>query len=456
MHPLYILIKSGIDVLLFPFRCLVFFLQRKRLRKEIQTALTNAAAVGAAHAPSLQRNGNSQSPKTIFISVGDISAEPHAIRLMQEVNRLRPNTHWIGFGGKRMQEAGCEILFNPVDLALIGFSNPAKQIPAHWRALKQFSQLLKERRVDLVILIDYPGFNLALAQAAQGKARVLYYICPQLWAWAPWRLKTFRKCVDRAVSILPFEAEYFRKQGIPADFVGHPIADRVPFCDSSIPQDKAALAPPCPEESKNRRMAPVLTLLPGSREKEILLNLPAMLRIVAQLQKENPELQIVLPHEREKLIPLLRELLAHSPCPVEIRPGKLHETLAESRFVFVKSGTAVLEVAHFEVPMIVFYRFPSGFRGWLSDWARHNLLLTPFFTSLNLLAAKEIVPEFAYSQQIVEEKIFEQARLLWKDGEARERCLKDLQEVRERYDLPGAGERTAKIVLEELDVTLRK
>jgi len=428
------LFQQGLDLILFPFRALLFRFRLRSFREKIAQILQ---AQSPTHSPTPRKKQNSGVAKRVFLSVGDISAEPHAIRLMREVNLQYPNVSWVGFGGNQMKKAGCEILFNPVELALIGFSGPIKQLPAHLGAFHRFLRLLRDEPPDLVILVDYPGFNLVLARAAKGRVPVFYYICPQIWAWAPWRLPRFRKWIDQALSIMPFEANYFRQNGIETHFVGHPIADHLRESNQKITRNQ------------NPKMK-TLALLPGSREREVHLNLPAMIRIAERLRKKFGPIECVVAHERDDIIPQLQKIAGAASFPIEIRPGKLYQTLQKSHLALVKSGTAVLEVAHYGVPMVVFYKFPEGLRGRITDWFRRNFFIAPFFTSLNLLAGREIVPEFAYSRKKVEITIFQKALALWEEGPERTACKKALKEVRNLFDLPGTAGRVAEHVVKEL------
>lgn len=435
----WILAGAFFDLLLFPWRMAGFLFWGRRHREQVSQALAQAAspeAKGTDDSFPLPRH--SHKIRRVFLSVGDISAEPHALRLMEAMRASNPAIEFCGFGGSRMQKAGCKLLFNPVELALFGFSGPAKQVPSHLGALWRFLKLLETDPPDLVVLLDYPGFNLYLARAAYGRVPVDYYICPQIWAWAPWRLRAFLKYVRRALSIFPFEAAYFRRHGIGAQCVGHPIADAMAGLERSAGTE------------------PLLAILPGSRTKEIALNLPSLLRIAAAMKAKHPEIRVVLPHEREDRLAQIQEILKSSPLPIELRPGRLHETLAKARLALVKSGTSILEVAHFDLPMIVVYKFPSGLGGRFRQWMTRQFLIPPWFASLNLLANREIIPEFAYGEEARESQILERALALWEDGAERTTCIEALRAMRRIYDRPGTAARAAEALLADKERETRQ
>lgn len=362
-------------------------------------------------------------PRTIFLSVGDVSAEGHAVRLLEEANARRANLRWLGFGGERLRAAGCDVRVDLVGLGLIGFSSVIRAVPRLFGAVRRLHRILRDEKPVLVVLLDYPGLHFLLARMARRRGvPVLYYIAPQVWAWAPWRVRRMRRDLARVLCILPFEAPWFERHGVPATHVGHPLADalaQVPRTSSFDPD--------------------LVVLLPGSRRKEIRANLPSQVRVFEKLRTRRPNLRAVVAHTRADLAPFLRELAGPG---VEISAGDFHGPLSRARLVLAKSGTGILEVAHHGSPLVVLYRV----RWPLASLAR-LFLCTPWFASINLIANREVVPEFCFDRDDAEAAIATRAEALLRDGPERDAVRRGLEEVRRAFDAPGTAARAAAAVL---------
>ena len=230
------------------------------------------------------------------------------------------------------------------------------------------------------MLVDYPGLNRVLLRvAARRRIPVIDYVAPQLWAWAPWRVRDFRRA-QTLLTILPFERDWYRRHGATARFVGHPLGD-------ALAEAGSAEAPE-PQELKDSD-GPWIGILPGSRRSEVRENLPRMLAAAALVQLRLPEARFVLPHLREELWPMLREHLSASPVKVLLAPGSFHRILPRLTGAWAVSGTASVEVALCGVPTVVVYRIGSRFGAW---YAR-NALTIPHVGAVNLMAGKELLPE---------------------------------------------------------------
>jgi len=366
----------------------------------------------------------------IFISAGDISGDIHAAGLVSRSLALKPEIEWSGLGGPGMEAAGCRLLVDPEPDPVIGFRRVVARIPHYMRLLVRIHGCLGDSRPDLVVLVDYPGLNLQIARLAKSlRIPVLYFICPQYWAWAPWRIKRFARLVDRALVIFPFEEKYFSSHGIRAVDVGHPVFDRTG-------RDGAA------EESGTSLPAEkTLVLLPGSRIHEVRTNLPVMLRAAAELIEESADLIPLVVHERRECLAVAEQMAAAAGVDLRTAEGRIDEAARAARLCLVASGTATLEVALTGTPMVVVYRVPPLAHR-LSRW----LLTVPWFCQVNLLAGEETVPEFLLSRDDPA-PLVPICRALLGETPERNEMLARLAAFRKRHFRPGALDRAAREVL---------
>ncbi|MEQ8766278.1 MAG: lipid-A-disaccharide synthase, partial [Planctomycetota bacterium] len=350
------------------------------------------------------------------------------------LKQLVPGVRLVGFGGKRLAGEGCKVLYDLVDLAVMGVKAVVQQLGTFLFVLRLFCRHIEADRPDLIVLIDYPGLNFKIAQIARAKGiPVVYYICPQLWAWGPWRIRKARRLMGRALSILPFEKPYFEEHGIPTEYVGHPLIDHL----DAFTFDEQALA-------KLGSGPPTLGLLPGSRRAEISANLPTMLRVAAGLKAEGLALRVAIPPARERLRPLIEELVAESDVSAEILPGKVYEVMKASRACLVTSGTAALELAYLGTPLAVLYRLTP-----MQSRLRDFLLSVPYIASINLIARRQVVPEFCGAEDPTPE-LLAYFTELWSDEAALARARAALDGVRPLFDRKGASRHAAEAVAEQL------
>ena len=363
----------------------------------------------------------------VFICAGDHSGDHHAARLAEQIRGLSPSTRLSGFGGPAMADAGVDLVECLTDHAVMGFSRVLRALPKFMGLLARAARWMEQSQPDVCVLVDFPGFNMNLAALAHARGiPVVYYICPQLWAWAPWRVRRFARRVDRALVIFPFEETYYTSHGISARFVGHPVADSV--ADSE-----------CAEVERDEDL---VCLLPGSRRQEITANLPIMLEVAHRLRERQPRLRFHVPHLHAHRHGLLREVFQAGPLdPVPTLDTDYEETLRRARLALVTSGTATLDVALRGTPMVVLYKTsPTLAR------ASRFLLNVPFIAQVNLIAGREVVPEFLTSGSPVD-AVLEKARDLILDGAPRDACRDGLLEVARRIGSPGAARRAAGEIL---------
>ncbi len=356
-------------------------------------------------------------PLRLLISAGEASGDMHGAALLAALRRLAgdivpgatsgaapaatPNAmrefgceagrvECFGLGGERLRAAGCEIVVDAKDVAVVGLAEVVSHLPRIYREFRRLLQEVDRRRPDAAVLIDFPEFNFRLARQLHRRGiPVIYYISPQLWAWRRGRLKLVRRYVRKMLVIFPFEREFYRRHGVEVEFVGHPLAD---------PADTGASGATGVMERDCRQIA----LLPGSRRKEIELNLPAMLAAAVELHARHPELHFTLPVastiRRAWLAELIGKLttipataktgVAGDPAfPLELA-ADAQTALAGSQAAVVASGTATLEAALAGTPFVMVYRLTA--LTWLLG---RRLVEVPFFCIVNLIAGREVVPE---------------------------------------------------------------
>lgn len=315
--------------------------------------------------------------KRLILSCGDASGEGHALRVLEELRRRHPAIAVEGFGGSRLEAAGMKVWEPLADLNVMGFRDVLGHFPLFLRCVRRFAEAVAGDSPDAVLLIDYPGLNRHLLRIA-GRASVpaVDFIAPQLWAWAPWRIRDFRHA-DRLLTILPFEGEWYRRRHARPQYVGHPLGDHI----------GEAMEEPLPSELEQE--AQWVGILPGSRDREVRENLPVLLQAAAELRRRRPEVRFVLPHLRETVWPEIDRCLATAEVEVLRAPGCYRSVLPRLRAAWVASGTALLEVAARGVPPVLIYRVSSR----LAEWFGHHGVSVPYIGALNLMAGREVAPE---------------------------------------------------------------
>lgn len=375
--------------------------------------------------------------KDVMIVAGEASADLHGSNLVRAIKRLDPAIDFYGIGGKQMEEAGVKILIPASDMAVVGLTEVFSKLPRIERARRTLKNLLKNNPPDLLIPIDYPGFNIHLAgQAKRYKVPVLYYISPQVWAWRTGRVKKIAKRVDRLAVILPFEEHFYRERGVEVDYVGHPLLD-------SIPQD-------LDKDEITRKMDlenayPVLGLLPGSRNEEIKNHLPVMIKAVEILSSQYPRLRGLLPIAPTISTERVQSFLKESSAEISLSQDSIYRTLAACDLALVASGTATVETAILGVPMILVYRASA-----ITFWVGKRVIKVPFLGLVNLVAGEQVIPELIQND-LTPERLSREALGILEGGQTRENMIGKLGMVKERLGRGGASERTAKIAIEMLN-----
>jgi len=373
----------------------------------------------------------------VMIVAGEASGDLHGGALAAALRQRSGSLETIGFGGEAMRRAGVDIRFDSARLAVVGLLEVllnCRTILAAWR----LAVSLLSDGVDLLVLIDYPGFNLRLARVAKRKGiRVVYYVSPQIWAWRAGRIKQIAERVDRMLVIFPFEKPLYDAAGVPSTFVGHPLVDdwRAPSYNS-----RTAFL----ESLGMRPTGTTVALLPGSRRQEVLSLLPAMQAALSMLAPDFPGLQAILPVAPSLSAAWVESQMAASPVPTRCTLAPLYDVLGASDVAVVASGTATLQVALARVPMVIVYKL-----SWLTYFLMRALVRVKSIGLVNIVADAPCVPELIQSE-VSPARIAAEVRRLLSDPAVRAETIRRLDAVAVALGAPGAAARAAEILLAQL------
>jgi lipid-A-disaccharide synthase len=369
----------------------------------------------------------------IFISAGEPSGDLHGANLVETFRRLRPDVECIGFGGERMQAAGCRLLYPLCRLAVMWFLRVLAHAPTFLHLLSRTDRFFRHHRPDAVVLIDFPGFNWWVARRAHFHGiPVYYFVPPQLWAWAGWRVNKMRRWVDHVLCALPLEEPWYQSRGVAAHHVGHPYFDELP----RQRLDPAFLA------SQRSRPGDVIGLLPGSRTQEVERNLPTLLESAHRIYQARPDTRFLVASFKEAQRRYVEAAVERRALPVKAYAGRTPEIIHLARACVAVSGSVGLELLHQGKPTVVLYRV-----GRIDLRVGRWFKTSPYISLVNLLADREIFPEFLTDR--CEAGPISEHVLKWlNEPKVYEAVCADLAELRARVAQPGACERAARFVLE--------
>ena len=373
--------------------------------------------------------------KSVMVIAGELSGDLHAAALVRALRKRDREVGFFGIGGDELKKAGMEISVHSRDMAVLGVSEVLRKYFFFRKTFHAMLALLKERRPDAVLLVDYPGFNLPFAKEARKLGfKVVYYICPQVWAWNRRRIPALASSVNRLIAIFPFEPAVFAGTGLKVDFVGHPLVEKA----------EAARAEPMTSLPWNG--SPQVALLPGSRQQEVNLILPEMIKAAAILKKKLPAGGFIIAAASPEAGELIERILAEMKLSGQfaVVEGRTRQVLRQARAAWVCSGTATIETALMQCPMVVVYRVRL-----LTYLAGRMLIRVPFLGMVNIVAGKQVCPELLQNDA-TPEKLAQAIEPLLIDTQARNNMINELGRVRNILGAPGAGERAAKILLQEL------
>jgi len=367
----------------------------------------------------------------LAVVAGEASGDLHAAHVVRELRKLDPDLETFGIGGDLLGRQKMELIHHASELGMVGLFNVLRHLPMFMRIMRDLMERIERERPDAVLLVDYPGFNMRVAKRCKALGlRVVYFISPQIWAWRRGRVRHIAETVDHMIVLFPFEEEFYREHGVPVSYVGHPIIEQLAGVRRAPRKDALRVA-----------------LLPGSRKMEVETLLPAMLDAVAALKRGadvssaqpiNVNAFIVqaptIEHER------LEQIVRKKNADVPILPHDRGEAIAAADVALTSSGTATLECAVLGTPTIVMYRLSR-----LTYLAALKLVKVPFFSLVNIVAEKEVVPELI-QRDVNGERIAAEVRRMIEPANY-ERITRELAEVRARLGEEGASRRAAEAIM---------
>lgn len=374
--------------------------------------------------------------KRIMIVAGEASGDLHGSSLVKEALRKNQDLSFFGIGGPKMREAGVTTLVDSSDMAVVGLIEVISHFPVIRRAFTTLKRIIRTDPPDLLILIDYPDFNLHLAKVAKSAGvRVLYYISPQVWAWRVGRVKKIARLVDRMAVVFPFEVPFYEKEGVPVTFVGHPLVDTVqPTMTLTEAQSRFGIDPA-------RR---TVGLFPGSRKGEIRNLSATILKAAALLKKHFPDVQFILPLASSLTTTDIAPFLESPNLDVRVIEEKVYDVMQVCDAIITVSGTVTLEAALMGVPMVIIYRVSP-----LTYAVGKRLIKVDHIGICNIVAGARVVRELIQDDAEPAWITAEIARILTDDDYAKEMRAK-LAGIRAKLGSSGGSARAAGLVLEML------
>lgn len=375
-------------------------------------------------------------PLTIMFSAGEASGDQHAANMFLEISKIQPDIQAIGMGGRNMAQAGVDVRYDSAAIAVIGLFELIKHLPEGRAAFKLMQQIIIDEKPNLLVCVDYKEFNLRLARFAKRQGvKVLFYVSPQVWAWRPGRVKTYGRAIDMMAVIFPFETAFYEAEQVPVRYVGHPSVDKVK-----------------PQFSKAEDLSrfglngehPVVGLLPGSRTNEIKRLLPVMLDAAALLKAKHPELQFILPQADSVSDTLLQNSLQENTLNIKVVKQQVYDVIQCCDVVMTCSGTASLEVALLQIPMVITYKL-SPLTYYLGRWLIH----TQFIGLPNIVMGKAVIKELIQQAATAEALAVEVDKLLF-DPVYRQTMCAHLQQIKQRLGQGGGSKNMALLALEML------
>lgn len=370
-------------------------------------------------------------PLKFFLVAGEPSGDLHGGKLIRAMQNIHPNSTFMGHGGNAMKDAGMQILEHTDDLAIMGFVEVIKHLPRMMKIMGKTIDTITRTKPDRVILIDYPGFNLRLGKNIQHLGiPITYFILPQVWAWKEKRVETMKAVLDQALSIFPFEQDWFESRGLPTNYVGHPFAEQEHVDETS-------------KDFYQRHDLtiehPVLVLLPGSRQQEVDRHWPIFLKTVERLKQDNPNLQIMVGKAVN---------VSFTPIPNTFKiEDNARKAMVAGTAALVSSGTATLECAVEDTPMVVCYKL-SG----VSWWMANTMASVKYASMVNLIADEIIVPEFLQQDMTASNLVAAVLPLLDHKNNLRKKMLTGFEKVRRTLGMPGVYDRAAESILSKTKV----
>jgi lipid-A-disaccharide synthase len=374
--------------------------------------------------------------KRILVTAGEASGDLHAAGLIKELRKIDPEIETFGIGGSKMKESGVELIHDIEKFSLMGFSEVLKKLNFFRKMMSSVVSCAEQRSPDLAILVDYPGFNLRLAQKLKKRnISTLYYISPQIWAWGGARLKKIKKLVDKILVFFPFEEKIYKDAGMDVEFIGHPVLELV---KPTLSQDEYKRKM---DVGKNEIL---LGLLPGSRPQEVEKILPIMLQASVLLEKRLKNLKVVVSLASTVNRDLLEKILNEFRLGVRVEKDLTYDLLHWADLLLVTSGTATLESAIAGTPLVILYK--TSFLNW---FLAKSLVRIPYIGLVNVVAGKKISPEFI-QYQAKPELIAAEVIDIFSDKKRYEDTKMELHKIKQRLGEKGSYKKAAAIITQML------
>lgn len=374
----------------------------------------------------------------LFVFAGEVSGDLHGEKLLKELYALNPKLKVKGVGGPKMRALGMECMIPMEEFQVMGFIDILSSLPKLYKQFKQIKEEILKSSPKGVVTIDYPGFNLRMARALWKKnspAKRIHYICPTVWAWGKGRIPKMERSLDHLLTILPFEPSLFNKRKLDALYVGHPLISRI----QSHQYD-----PHWNREYEIESERQILSLFPGSREKELLRNLPMQVKVAKELQKENPELVIALSCSDEKFRPLLEK---EGKGLKIISPKHSYELMRASHFSLATSGTVTLELALHQIPTVVTFAINPLDVFLAQKIFQINL---PYFALPNILYEGELFPEL-FGPNLQERTLLKKGRDFMHSEYIRSGCIEKCKKMKSLLGKKDASKEAARVILDSIN-----
>jgi lipid-A-disaccharide synthase len=370
----------------------------------------------------------------VLIVAGESSGDLYGAQLVEAMASLAPQVTFYGIGGSEMERRGVNLLFSSSELAVVGLTEVLEKMGHIWRAWKEMKRFIVDQKPHLAVLIDYPGFNLRLARVLKDNAvPVLYYVSPQVWAWHSSRIKKIAKWVDKMAVILPFEVPIYQQAGVDVEFVGHPLLE---VLDADLSRDEARQQLGVPPD------ALLISLLPGSREREVRSLLPPLMGAAKILSRDFPSCRFMLPLASTVRRDLVQGCIAESHFSLEVVEGRTFEVMKAADLLLVVSGTATLEGAIAGAPMVIIYRLSR-----ISYLIARMLVKVKCIGLANIVVGRKVVPELIQNE-VTPQRIAQEAEKILQDSATREAIKAEFKLVKEKLGERGASQRLARIALQ--------
>ena len=390
----------------------------------------------------------------VFFSVGEPSGDLHGANLIRALKAEHPQLKCSGYGGPRMQQAGCELHEDLTRFAVMWFLRVVLNIHVFWKLLWQANAYFRDHQPDAVVLIDYPGFNWWIARRAKKHGiPVFYYGTPQMWAWAGWRVHKMRRLVDHILCKLPFEVDWYRQRGCHATFVGHPFFDET----TSHTLDTEFI-------DSQAQGGPLVTILPGSRNQEVEANLEAFLKTACRISKEVPNARFAIAAFHSSQAELAKELVERRELTIDVHVGRTPELISQATVCLACSGSVSLELLYYRKPTVIHYKVSR-----VAFFAQKFFRKVRYITLVNLLAAQDrycehgelydptspVAKTIPFPEYLTcEDASAQMAEHLigWLNNrEERQHVVHLLDQVADGFAIPGASQRAADYIAKSLD-----